>query len=71
MIEIDGYPALVPGATAVNGELYEVGTTLLAQLDAFEGSGYVRAPVKLADGSTAFAYWLADAGTRSLSGDAR
>jgi gamma-glutamylcyclotransferase (GGCT)/AIG2-like uncharacterized protein YtfP len=61
VIESSGYPALIPGGTAVEGELYEVRGEALAELDAFEGSGYVRAPVTLADGSTAAAYFLAGA----------
>jgi len=56
IIECEGYPALVPGALAIEGELYEIGEPLLARLDAFEGPGYVRASVKLADGTTALAY---------------
>ena len=59
LVERDGYPALVPGTGAVEGELYEVAHEHLARLDAFEGSGYVRAQVTLADGSAALAYWLA------------
>jgi gamma-glutamylcyclotransferase (GGCT)/AIG2-like uncharacterized protein YtfP len=57
VIEHAGYPALVAGRTAVDGEVYAVTTEHLARLDAFEGSGYVRAPVLLADGSTALAYF--------------
>ena len=59
LAEHDGYPALIPGRSAVEGELYEVALEHLARLDAFEGSGYVRAKVTLADGSAALAYWLA------------
>ena len=59
LVECDGYPALIPGGGAVEGELYEVTSEHLARLDAFEGSGYVRAQVTLADGSAALAYWLA------------
>lgn len=59
LVERDGYPALVPGCSAVEGELYAVTYEHLARLDAFEGSGYVRAKVTLADGSAALAYWLA------------
>lgn len=54
------YPALVAGNTAVTGELYEVAPDALPALDAFEGAGYRRAPVKLADGSDAEAYFLAE-----------
>lgn len=59
VIERDGYPALVSGALAVEGELYEVTSEHLARLDAFEGSGYVRGEVTLADGSAALAYVFA------------
>jgi gamma-glutamylaminecyclotransferase len=59
LVERDGYPALIPGYCAVEGELYELTHAHLLRLDAFEGSGYVRAKVTLADGSDALAYWLA------------
>jgi gamma-glutamylcyclotransferase (GGCT)/AIG2-like uncharacterized protein YtfP len=59
LAERDGYPALIRGCSAVEGELYEVAHEHLARLDAFEGSGYVRAKVTLADGSAALAFWLA------------
>jgi len=63
LIESAGYPALVPGTTAIEGEVYAVDPALLAQLDAFEGPGYVRALVRLADGTAAFSY-LAAPGAR-------
>jgi gamma-glutamylcyclotransferase (GGCT)/AIG2-like uncharacterized protein YtfP len=55
------YPALVPGTASVVGELYEVPSGSLAALDAFEGSDYRRANVRLSDGSEAEAYFLAQA----------
>ncbi len=60
LVQRDGYRALVDGDRVIEGELYDVSEELIARLDAFEGSGYVRATVALADGSTAFAYWSAD-----------
>jgi gamma-glutamylcyclotransferase (GGCT)/AIG2-like uncharacterized protein YtfP len=41
------YLALVPGAEAVSGELYEVTTALLEELDEFEGEAYERVQVLL------------------------
>jgi len=55
------YPALVVGNTAVTGELYDLAADALPALDAFEGPGYRRALVKLADDSEAEAYFLAEA----------
>lgn len=55
------YPALVPGSTSVAGELYEVQEADLPALDAFEGSGYRRALVRLEGGGDAEAYFLAEA----------
>jgi gamma-glutamylcyclotransferase (GGCT)/AIG2-like uncharacterized protein YtfP len=55
------YPALVFGNTAVTGELYDLVPDALPALDAFEGPGYRRALVELADGSVAEAYFLAEA----------
>lgn len=60
LVEREGYPALVGGKDAIPGELYAVDAEHLARLDAFEGDGYVRRLVHLADGSTADAYWSAD-----------
>ena len=60
LVDRDGYRALVEGDRVIDGEVYDVDLDLMVRLDAFEGSGYVRASVALADGSTAFAYWSAD-----------
>jgi gamma-glutamylcyclotransferase (GGCT)/AIG2-like uncharacterized protein YtfP len=60
LVQREGYPALVHGSEAISGELYAVNAALLARLDVFEGAGYVRRPVALADGSVADAYWSAD-----------
>jgi gamma-glutamylcyclotransferase (GGCT)/AIG2-like uncharacterized protein YtfP len=54
-----GYPALIPGASAVPGELYAVDEELLARLDAFEGPDYRRGAVALEDGRTVLAYLFA------------
>jgi gamma-glutamylcyclotransferase (GGCT)/AIG2-like uncharacterized protein YtfP len=55
-----GYPALIPGAASVPGELYAVSEELLLRLDAFEGADYRRDQVVLEDGRTALAYHFAD-----------
>lgn len=52
---IEGYPALVPGQRAIAGELYVVSD--FAPLDEFEGDGYVRREIVLADGGRAEAYF--------------
>jgi gamma-glutamylaminecyclotransferase len=54
--EIDGYPALVPGERAIAGELYELSLPSLSALDEFEGDGYKREEIELADGAVAIAY---------------
>src|SRR5450755_2185079 len=54
--DIAGYPALVPGARAISGELYELPRQSLLGLDDFEGEGYVREPIELASGIEALAY---------------
>jgi gamma-glutamylaminecyclotransferase len=37
LVDMDGYPALIEGgATAVSGEIYEVGPELLVELDRYE-----------------------------------
>ncbi len=59
--EIAGYPALVPGSRAIAGELYEVPTERLAELDEFEGGGYARGQVTLACQGSVVAYLARDA----------
>ncbi len=54
--EIDAFPALVPGDRAISGELYAVPPELWPALDEFEGEGYTRAQIDLADGARAIAY---------------
>lgn len=61
VVEHGGYPALAPGAVAISGELYAVPSSLVPALDAFEGCSYRRGAVRLADGSNAEAYFLAEA----------
>lgn len=53
---IDGYPALVPGARAIVGELYRIAADALPALDDFEGPGYVRREIDLGGGQRAFSY---------------
>jgi len=53
------YPALVPGAESIPGELYAASPSLLAELDAFEGEAYLRTPILLSNGARALAYLLA------------
>ncbi len=60
LVQREGYRALVEGDRTIEGELYDVTEEVMDRLDAFEGTGYVRATVVLADGSSAFAYWSAD-----------
>jgi gamma-glutamylcyclotransferase (GGCT)/AIG2-like uncharacterized protein YtfP len=54
--EIAGYPALVSGQRAITGELYEVSTASLSELDEFEGDGYDRSEIELGCGARAIAY---------------
>jgi gamma-glutamylcyclotransferase (GGCT)/AIG2-like uncharacterized protein YtfP len=54
--DIAGCPALVPGARAISGELYELPRQSLPGLDEFEGEGYVRETIELAGGVQALAY---------------
>ena len=53
---IAGYPALVPGAQAILGELFELNNAGLAALDEFEGNDYVREEVELEAFGPALAY---------------
>jgi len=66
LVNCGAYPGLVRAAgertgVSVRGELYRVDGALLAELDRFEGvpSDYVRAMVRLADGSEAQTYLYA------------
>ncbi len=53
---IDGYPALVPGSSAIVGELYRIAASALPALDQFEGPGYVRQEIELDGSQRALAY---------------
>jgi gamma-glutamylcyclotransferase (GGCT)/AIG2-like uncharacterized protein YtfP len=54
--ELDGYPLLLTGNQAVEGELFELDASALTTLDAFEGPSYRRGEVRLANGERAIAY---------------
>jgi gamma-glutamylcyclotransferase (GGCT)/AIG2-like uncharacterized protein YtfP len=59
LYQLGSYPALVEGGhSAVYGELFAVDEATLAQLDVYEGVPelYVRAAIRLLDGSTALTY---------------
>jgi gamma-glutamylcyclotransferase (GGCT)/AIG2-like uncharacterized protein YtfP len=61
LVQIDYYPALLPGGTArVVGELYRVDDATLKRLDELEEvpAYYVRERIELADGRSAFAYLM-------------
>ncbi|HYP76203.1 MAG TPA: gamma-glutamylcyclotransferase family protein [Polyangiaceae bacterium] len=53
---VDGYPALVPGSRAIEGELFRIGSSALGALDEFEGPAYVRREIELEFGQRALAY---------------
>ena len=57
---LSGYPLLVAGTQAIQGELCALPTAQLAALDAFEGAAYRRRELELADGSRAVAYLASD-----------
>jgi gamma-glutamylcyclotransferase (GGCT)/AIG2-like uncharacterized protein YtfP len=59
VVDVEGYPALVPGKSEVCGELFELDAPLLERLDRFEGSAYRRGSVLLDGGELAEAYLLA------------
>jgi gamma-glutamylaminecyclotransferase len=57
LVDMGPYPGLVAGgAVAVRGEIWEVPSDLLAELDAYEGEEYARVAIRLADGSQAQAW---------------
>ncbi len=59
LVAFDWYPGLVPGGeTSVIGELYDVPPADLAALDAYEGAGFERGPVRLDDGGEAIAWFV-------------
>ena len=60
LVQQEGYRALIEGDRTIEGELYDVDEEMMSRLDEFEGNGYRRSTVALADGSNAFAYWSAD-----------
>lgn len=57
---LSGYPLLVPGTQAIRGELFDLPTSQLAALDAFEGAPYARREIELAGGGHAVAYLASD-----------
>lgn len=60
LLRISWFPGLLDaGTTAVVGELYEVDATTLSRLDTFEGDGFYRGSVRLADGQAA-GCWFVD-----------
>lgn len=61
---VDGYPVLVPGTRSIAGELYRIAPRALPALDEFEGQGYARREIELANAGRALAYLatVADAG---------
>jgi len=69
LLDLGVFPALVPGAAAVRGELYEVDAETLAALDELEDHPdvYRRTEIPLGDGTRALAYLLVGA----PPGDAR
>ena len=58
---LSGYPLLVPGASSIRGELFELPSLQVASLDAFEGEPYQRREVELEGGERAIAYLARDA----------
>jgi gamma-glutamylaminecyclotransferase len=59
VVEVAGFPALVPGKGVVSGELFDVDAPLLERLDLFEGNAYRRGNIVLDGGELAEAYLLA------------
>jgi gamma-glutamylcyclotransferase (GGCT)/AIG2-like uncharacterized protein YtfP len=60
LVSLGPYPGLASGTRSIGGELYWANAFLLQQLDDFEGDEYRRAPVLLADGTSAEAYFIAE-----------
>ena len=58
---LSGYPLLVPGTSAIRGELFELPARQVAALDAFEGLPYQRREIDLEGGGRAIAYLARDA----------
>lgn len=58
LYDLGWHPAVVPGAAAIVGEVFEIGPALLAALDAFEQhpTWFCRTPLELADGAAAEIY---------------
>ncbi|HET6344037.1 MAG TPA: gamma-glutamylcyclotransferase family protein [Myxococcota bacterium] len=76
LLDLGAYPGLVDGGTtAVVGEVVWVSAALLRQLDAYEGHPHLfaRRVLRLADATTAEAYFLVDlrgwTGAECASGD--
>jgi len=63
---IAGYPALAPGSRSIRGELFRVSAELLAELDEFEGDGYVRTEIALSGSTLALAYLAAEPDSGAL-----
>jgi gamma-glutamylcyclotransferase (GGCT)/AIG2-like uncharacterized protein YtfP len=55
-----GYPLLVRGSCSIRGELFDLATTQLRSLDAFEGEAYERCEIELTDGRCATTYMARD-----------
>lgn len=59
IVDLGGYPGLLPGDEAVAGDLLAFDDpALLDELDAYEGDGYVRATVRLIEPEGEALVWL-------------
>ncbi len=59
IVDLGGYPGLLPGDEAVAGDLLAFDDpALLDELDAYEGEGYVRATVRLIEPADEALVWL-------------
>lgn len=59
IVDLGGYPGLLPGDEAVAGDLLAFDDAgLLEELDAYEGDGYVRASVRLIEPEGEALVWL-------------